>query len=78
MTRLFPLPVWTGIFAVTAVLLIVVPVLHLAVPESSPLTRITQLAVCLSRTDRLPVGWRGGGAAGESTLMLLTLIVLTF
>ncbi|MGH6624519.1 MAG: urea ABC transporter permease subunit UrtC [Burkholderiaceae bacterium] len=37
MTRLFPLKVWTAVFAVTAVLLIVVPVLHLAVPESSPL-----------------------------------------
>ena len=37
MTRLFPLRVWTSIFAVTSVLLIVIPVLHLAVPESNPL-----------------------------------------
>ncbi len=37
MTRLFPLRVWTAILAVTAVLLIVLPMLHLAVPESSPL-----------------------------------------
>ncbi len=35
MTRLFPLQAWTAIFAVTAVLLVVIPVLHLAVPESS-------------------------------------------
>ena len=37
MTRLFPLPVWAAIFSVTAVLLIVLPVLHLAVTETSPL-----------------------------------------
>jgi urea transport system permease protein len=37
MTRLFPLQVWTAIFAVTAILLVVIPVLHLAVPESSAL-----------------------------------------
>ncbi len=37
MTRLFPLRVWSAIIAVTAMLLIVVPVLHLAVPESNPL-----------------------------------------
>jgi urea transport system permease protein len=37
MTRLFPLPVWTAIIAVTALLLVVVPFLHLAVPESNPL-----------------------------------------
>jgi len=36
-TRLFPLRIWTGIFAVTAVLLVIVPLLHLAVPEGSPL-----------------------------------------
>jgi urea transport system permease protein len=36
-TRLFPLRVWTAIFAVTSVLLVVLPLLHLAVPESSPL-----------------------------------------
>jgi urea transport system permease protein len=36
-TRLFPLRVWTALFAVTAVLLVALPVLHLAVPESSPL-----------------------------------------
>jgi urea transport system permease protein len=36
MTRLFPLRVWTAILAVTAVLLVVIPVLHLAVPETSP------------------------------------------
>jgi urea transport system permease protein len=36
MTRLFPLRVWTAIFAVTAVLIVVIPVLHLAVPETSP------------------------------------------
>jgi len=36
-TRLFPLPVWSAIFAAAAVLLIVLPVLHLAVPETSPL-----------------------------------------
>ena len=35
MTRLFPLQAWTAIFAVTAVLLVVIPVLHLAVPEAS-------------------------------------------
>jgi len=37
MTRLFPLPVWSAIFAVTALLLVVLPVLHLAVPDTSPL-----------------------------------------
>ena len=37
MTRLFPLRVWTMIFAAAALLLIVLPVLHLAVPEASPL-----------------------------------------
>ena len=36
MTRLFPLRVWTAILAVTAVLVVVIPVLHLAVPETSP------------------------------------------
>ena len=36
MTRLFPLRVWTAILAVTAVLIVVIPVLHLAVPETSP------------------------------------------
>jgi urea transport system permease protein len=36
MTRLFPLRVWTAILAVTTVLLVVIPVLHLAVPETSP------------------------------------------
>ena len=37
MTRLFPLRVWTMIFATTTLLLVVLPVLHLAVPEASPL-----------------------------------------
>jgi urea transport system permease protein len=37
MTRLFPLRVWSAVFAVTAMLLLVLPVLHLAVPETSPL-----------------------------------------
>ncbi|HTN50585.1 MAG TPA: urea ABC transporter permease subunit UrtC [Burkholderiaceae bacterium] len=37
MTRLFPLPVWTAILAVTAVLLVALPALHLAVPETNPL-----------------------------------------
>ena len=37
MTRLFPLRVWTALFAVTALLLVVVPLLHLVVPESNPL-----------------------------------------
>jgi urea transport system permease protein len=36
MTQLFPLRVWTAILAVTAVLVVVIPVLHLAVPETSP------------------------------------------
>jgi urea transport system permease protein len=36
MTRLFPLRVWTAILAVTTVLIVVIPVLHLAVPETSP------------------------------------------
>src|SRR4249920_3651249 len=37
MTRLFPLRVWTMIFATTTLLLVVLPVLHLAVPEASSL-----------------------------------------
>jgi len=37
MTRLFPLRVWSAILAVTSLLLVVLPVLHLAVPETSPL-----------------------------------------
>ena len=37
MTRLFPLRVWTAILATTALLLVVVPILHLAVPEGSAL-----------------------------------------
>jgi urea transport system permease protein len=37
MTRLFPLRIWTAILAVTAVLIVVIPILHLAVPETSPL-----------------------------------------
>jgi urea transport system permease protein len=37
MTRLFPLPVWTAIIAVTALLLVVLPVLHLAIPPANPL-----------------------------------------
>ncbi len=37
MTRLFPLRVWTAIFAVVAVLLVVVPLLHLALPTEHAL-----------------------------------------
>jgi urea transport system permease protein len=37
MTRLFPLRVWGAIFAATALLIVVLPVLHLAVPADSPL-----------------------------------------
>jgi urea transport system permease protein len=37
MTRLFPLRVWSVILAVTALLLVVLPVLHLAVPEGHAL-----------------------------------------
>ncbi len=37
MTRLFPLPVWSAIFAVAALLIVVLPVLHLAVPAGHPL-----------------------------------------
>jgi urea transport system permease protein len=37
MTRLFPLSVWSAILAVTSLMLVVLPVLHLAVPETSPL-----------------------------------------
>jgi urea transport system permease protein len=37
MTRLFPLPVWLAIFAVTGVLLVIVPILHLALPDTHPL-----------------------------------------
>jgi urea transport system permease protein len=37
MTRLFPLRVWSAVLAVTALLLVALPVLHLAVPETSPL-----------------------------------------
>jgi urea transport system permease protein len=37
MTRLFPFAVWSGIFAATALLLVVLPALHLAVPDTSPL-----------------------------------------
>jgi len=37
MTRLFPLRAWSAILAVTSLLLVVLPVLHLAVPETSPL-----------------------------------------
>ena len=37
MTRLFPVRVWGVIFAVAAVLIVVLPVLHLAVPADSPL-----------------------------------------
>ncbi len=37
MTRLFPLRTWSAILAVTSLLLVVLPVLHLAVPETSPL-----------------------------------------
>ena len=37
MKRLFPLRIWNVIFAIAALLLVVLPVLHLVVPESSPL-----------------------------------------
>ncbi len=37
MTRLFPLRVWSAIFAVAALLIVVLPVLHLAVPEGHAL-----------------------------------------
>jgi urea transport system permease protein len=37
MTRLFPLRVWSAIFAVAALLIVVLPVLHLAVPAGHPL-----------------------------------------
>jgi len=37
MTRLFPLRAWVAILAVTALLVVVVPVLHLAVPPEHPL-----------------------------------------
>ncbi len=37
MTRLFPLKVWSAIFVAAAVLLVVVPLLHLAVPEGRAL-----------------------------------------
>jgi urea transport system permease protein len=37
MTRLFPLRVWGAIFAAAALLIVVLPVLHLAVPADSPL-----------------------------------------
>ena len=37
MTRLFPLRVWGAIFAVAALLIVVLPVLHLAVPAGHPL-----------------------------------------
>jgi urea transport system permease protein len=37
MTRLFPLRIWSAILAATSLLLVVLPVLHLAVPETSPL-----------------------------------------
>jgi urea transport system permease protein len=37
MTRLFPLPVWSAIFAVAALLLVVLPVLHLALPPDHAL-----------------------------------------
>jgi urea transport system permease protein len=37
MTRLFPLRVWSAIFAVTALLIVVLPVLHLAVPADHAL-----------------------------------------
>ena len=36
-TRLFAPRVWAGMLAVAALLLVVVPVLHLWVPPSSPL-----------------------------------------
>jgi len=37
MTRLFPLPVWSAVFAVAALLIVVLPVLHLAVPAGHAL-----------------------------------------
>ena len=37
MTRLFPRRVWSAVFAVAAVLVVVLPVLHLAVPAGHPL-----------------------------------------
>jgi len=37
MTRLFPPRVWSAIFAVAAVLIVVLPALHLALPEAHPL-----------------------------------------
>jgi urea transport system permease protein len=37
MTRLFPLRVWSAIFAAAALLIVVLPVLHLAVPADHPL-----------------------------------------
>jgi len=37
MTRLFPLRIWSAIFAVAAVLLVVVPLLHLALPSEHAL-----------------------------------------
>jgi len=37
MTRLFPLPVWSAIFSVAALLIVVLPVLHLAVPAGHAL-----------------------------------------
>jgi len=37
MTRLFPLRIWSAILAATSLLLVVLPVLHLAVPETGPL-----------------------------------------
>jgi urea transport system permease protein len=37
MTRLFPLRVWSAIFATAAVLIVVLPLLHLAVPAGHPL-----------------------------------------
>jgi urea transport system permease protein len=37
MTRLFPLRVWSAIFAVTALLIVVLPVLHLALPADHAL-----------------------------------------
>ncbi len=37
MTRLFPLRVWSAIFAVAALLIVVLPLLHLALPAGHPL-----------------------------------------
>jgi urea transport system permease protein len=37
MRRLFPLRLWSAIFAVTALLIVVLPVLHLALPAENPL-----------------------------------------